>query len=382
MNLRNKRFAKTIAVILCLAMMLPALFACSGGGSAIVVSDKKTGLGITESMFSYWLSYYKTEFLNSYGYQEDPAELWAMDTGEGTLGELLNKSILDNVKYTVAAAVLYKNSGQELSKELLGELDQTIKDMAADFGSEKLLNEELKKYGADAKVLKKILEFEETYMALHDYLYNTDTGTSKISDADVSASYEERSKEYVRIKHILINTLPPEEAAADGTGSAANDALDALTGTDDTDDTTPVADDAQTQYEAKLAQLKDIQDKIAAGEDFESFLDQSEDPGTASYPDGYFFRNDGSMVQEFADAAFDMAVGEVRSVETAYGTHVMKKYEITQETYMANVENVRGILEGEAMTDLIVPIVAELTIDETALAKFDISKAAVMFAEG
>ncbi|MPN26661.1 Foldase protein PrsA [bioreactor metagenome] len=112
-------------------------------------------------------------------------------------------------------------------------------------------------------------------------------------------------------------------------------------------------DDVKKQEQTDKA--KEIYDKITAGEDFESFMDQNEDPGMSSYPNGYIFGPDASYVQAFKDAAFDMNIGEVRLVESDYGWHIMKKYEITgDDSYYESVKSeVKSAIAAERFADLL-----------------------------
>ena len=85
------------------------------------------------------------------------------------------------------------------------------------------------------------------------------------------------------------------------------------------------ADDNSKAETKKKAE--DILAKINAGEDFDKLREEnSQDPGQ---PDaGYTFANDGTMVQEFTDAAFALKPGEVsKVVETQYGYHIIKRVE-------------------------------------------------------
>lgn len=78
--------------------------------------------------------------------------------------------------------------------------------------------------------------------------------------------------------------------------------------------------DAKKRAEEVLA-------KVKAGEDFDKLIEEyNEDPGLTE--DGYTFANDGTMVQEFADASFALQVGETSGlVETSYGYHIIKRLE-------------------------------------------------------
>lgn len=71
---------------------------------------------------------------------------------------------------------------------------------------------------------------------------------------------------------------------------------------------------------------EEILAKIVGGEDFDKLMNEySEDPGLASYPDGYVFTT-GEMVQEFEDTAFAIEAGTVSDVvKTDYGYHILKR---------------------------------------------------------
>lgn len=86
----------------------------------------------------------------------------------------------------------------------------------------------------------------------------------------------------------------------------------------------------ESDAEAKAETLKKAEEvlkKAKAGEDFDKLLEEyNEDPGQGK--NGYTFSNDGTMVQEFADASFKLEVGDISEiVETSYGYHIVKRVE-------------------------------------------------------
>lgn len=82
--------------------------------------------------------------------------------------------------------------------------------------------------------------------------------------------------------------------------------------------------DAEKAEVKKTAQT--ILRRIKNGADFDKLMNEySEDPGLASYPDGYTF-TDGQMVPEFESAAKALKNNQVSElVETDYGYHIIKK---------------------------------------------------------
>lgn len=87
---------------------------------------------------------------------------------------------------------------------------------------------------------------------------------------------------------------------------------------------------------AAKKKAEEVLAKVKAGEDFDKLIEEyNDDPGASD--EGYTFANDGTMVQEFADAAFALNVGETSElVETNYGYHIIKRIErnITVDDYI------------------------------------------------
>lgn len=98
-------------------------------------------------------------------------------------------------------------------------------------------------------------------------------------------------------------------------------------------------DEGKVTDEAKAAAKKEAEEVLAKaknGEDFDKLIEQyNDDPGATA--EGYTFANDGTMVQEFADASFALEVGGISDiVETTYGYHIIKRLEraITPDDYI------------------------------------------------
>ncbi len=120
-------------------------------------------------------------------------------------------------------------------------------------------------------------------------------------------------------------------------------------------------DDAQ-KAEAK-AKAEDVLARAKAGEDFSAMVAElSEDPGSASQPDGYVFTT-GTMVKEFEDGTKNTAIGDFTLVETSYGYHVIQRLAIdeTPELYEKFYEeaNIALIANEENMIEFAKKTAAE-----------------------
>ncbi len=104
---------------------------------------------------------------------------------------------------------------------------------------------------------------------------------------------------YITAKHILITTVDPASGET-----------------------------KRTDEEAKK-EAQSILDRINAGEDFDTLMNQySEDTGLSNNPNGYTF-TEGQMVTEFYDGAKALAEDEVSElVKSSYGYHIIKRVKL------------------------------------------------------
>jgi peptidyl-prolyl cis-trans isomerase C len=123
-------------------------------------------------------------------------------------------------------------------------------------------------------------------------------GTIEVNDAEAKTFYDENKEDFntpeqVKASHILVKVAPaatPEEKAA-----------------------------AKAKIDGLLKQAK-------AGGDFAALAkENSDDPGSKIKGGDLGFFDRGTMVKEFADAAFAMKVGQISNVvETQFGYHIIK----------------------------------------------------------
>jgi peptidyl-prolyl cis-trans isomerase D len=108
----------------------------------------------------------------------------------------------------------------------------------------------------------------------------------------------------------------------------------------------PKASDAERA--AARARAQELLDQVGGGADFaELARTRSEDPGSATQGGdlGFFTRD--LMVKPFADASFEMKVGETRGpIETEFGLHLIRLTGI-REARVRPVEEVRAEIEAE-----------------------------------
>ena len=132
---------------------------------------------------------------------------------------------------------------------------------------------------------------QQTFAQLRDQVMTTDT---VIGDEELRTLYEtEAPGVRVKARHVLLTF--PEPAT-------------------------------EEQRDSVMALAEEIQERAAAGEDFDALAQEySDDQGTAQQGGDLGFFERGSMVAPFENAAFALDVGEVSGVvETPFGLHIIK----------------------------------------------------------
>lgn len=111
-----------------------------------------------------------------------------------------------------------------------------------------------------------------------------------------------------------------------------------------------LANDTMSDEEQKKAKEKaeGLLERAKNGEDFDALVaEYSEDPGSTTYPDGYFF-TDGSMVAEFQDGVDSVAPGEFTLVKSIHGYHVIKRLALDDNAELFETEYEKALNELEA----------------------------------
>ena len=174
-----------------------------------------------------------------------------------------------------------KAEGIELDEETEKEFKSSRASYMANFGGKTAYEKYVKENNINAEIFDLILAQDYYRPLLEEKL-----ASEEASDDELKQYMQDN---YYRAKHVLINCMD------------------------------------EAYYDEKKAEAQSVYDKAKAGEDFDKLVEEkSEDPGSATYKDGYVF-TEGDMVQSFEDGVKSIQPGEYTMVESNYGFHVIKR---------------------------------------------------------
>lgn len=259
---------KKLTVLAVTAAAVLSLCACgskpteqSGDRAVFTIGDAT----ISESEFKAFVSMY----MQNGSYSLDSAKEFAKEDATNNL----------------ASNVLFELEGLSYTDEEIKAKKEQKEKIIENLGGEKGYKEYLDTLGVKDSFLDNLLDAQYAQDKLFEKELSEDAKKQYIKD------------NYLRAKHILLATM----------------------------DTS-----TQTKYDdAKIAEQKKLADELSArakgGEDFDALMNEySEDPGSKSNPDGYFFTT-GEMVQEFESTVRSLGMNEIGLCESDYGYHIIKR---------------------------------------------------------
>jgi len=289
MNFANtKRRFQLAAFFICIFMSLPAI--AQENKPADSKAAEINGVVITKEQFDKELNIHMDR-VASQGRQVSDDQLAA-----------LKKDILEGL---IEREVLYQQSQKVGIKIKDQTVDEQLAAIKERFPSEAEFKTALGKMNlTEDEVKMQILRG----LAIRELIKQQITNKIVITDAETKAYYDGNTQmfkqpEQVKASHILI------KVEAD-------------------------ADDLQKAEARK--KIETVQQKVKAGGDFaELAKEYSEGPSNSRGGDLGFFRR-GQMVKPFEDAAFTMKANDVSGIiETRFGYHIIKVYEIKPEQTLA-----------------------------------------------
>ena len=333
---------KKIAALVCVFALL---FTMAGCGKLQISKEIATvnGRVITKAEYMYYLENVKQQMLAESGTQ-DAEGFWDAEIDGEKASELANKRALEEAVRVEIACIKAEESGLSIPAADLSQIRAMIKSTEAE---QKAQVDYIKDFTglSDQQLIDMLCK--TTLASMYAAEYNAQNPDALVpTDAEIKAAYEQ---EYVHVKHVLIGNTD-ESAAESGEELSAEEKAVA----------------AEAYKASQQAKAAEVLQKAKAGANFDSLVrDYGEDPGMEESPQGYTFTK-GTMVAEFEDAAYALAVGEVSDlVETSFGWHIIKKYALpTSGTdYETAKENITAVLSQDKYNSVIDAFKPEMTVE-------------------
>jgi len=297
-----------------LFLVLALLCGCNSADNAYIakVNDEV----IKTSEYKYYFEIVKYSIAATAGTSINDSAFWAStDINGKSVIEIAKETALDDAVNATIIAQQAKKEGISLNgNDVKLQIENAKKSELATY---------LKQNGVTDSGLT--LALNKAYLRAKLFEKYKNENVISVTDENISNFYNDN---YLTVKHILFLTKDPSTGTVHRTDAEA------------------------------LILANDTISKIKNGENFDELAKTlSEDPGLATNPDGYTITDNGQMVAEFENAAFELQIGEVSDpVKTAYGYHVLKReplipFEMFKQTN--NISDIANEISADAEDQLV-----------------------------
>ena len=324
------------------AMTAVVLGATIGGVSSMMIHYKPLNEGaetvltvngdaVTADEYSGYMLYNMQYYASMYA-QMGLTDLWANEDMAKSLGASMPEAAEQQAIYARVVMQKFNELGLKLSYNEQKEMASVRRNSIANTSQDAYLNQ-IAQFGFSDQTYQNFMYISQCYQALNDYYFG-ENGVNTPSDEDIQKYYEDN---YITAKHILITTVDPASGET-----------------------------KRTDEEAKK-EAQSILDRINAGEDFDTLMNQySEDTGLSNNPNGYTF-TEGQMVTEFYDGAKALAEDEVSElVKSSYGYHIIKRVKLDDSQLDNFKSDIVSAISG-SMDELLQQWMDEAQVETTDL---------------
>ena len=306
-------------------MIILATLSASLVSCGIVTGDTVMQYGdykITEAMYSYWLSSFKSYFLYYYGETGNYEALWDQTLPDGrTYLQFFEDFMASYSRKVLICMKLFDDHGVSFPKEKRAEIEERIDELIKNYGGKAELNAYLGEYGLNIKTLERIYYEEAKVDVVSDYLF-TKGGELELTDAERQAYYESN---YYCVNWIYIYTEQKPDTESGGKGANAHYNMIEL------------SDEEKAQKKQLVA---DILARLQAGESFgelkAKYCEQKNEDGTSDYdylPNGFNLcansYSDGYGA-ELIKVIQGMQTGEYATYTDKYATRIIVRNPLTE----------------------------------------------------
>lgn len=350
-----KRILIKAISLACAAVLTLSLSSCGEKKAAMTCGDTV----ITEGMYSYWLSAYKTNFVYTYGGGEDSAELWSSLTEDGvSFADYAEEKIFITVRNFAIACEQFRELGLKIDETVSDEINADISEKLDYAGSRPALNSDLSRYGINIDGLKDIYVAEEKWQAVYDYYFG-ESGTERLSDRELADYY---GQSYSLLGLVVFYTQ--NKTLRDENGSFIYDSNGQVTLSEMTEEEMAAR---QNDIAAALARLE-------AGESWSELAAEYSDADMSYYSNGCFVSANEAQIYgtELVSAAAEMQVGEIRRVDADALTYLVIKLPLPEldslgEAELEQLEQLRDNASAQKYSEKFDAMADTVTADEAII---------------
>ena len=193
-----KKTTKILCLILTLVLCIPLFVSCEA--KTLITYEDKT---LSVNVYEFLLSRMKGT-LAYYGYEVDKTSFWktvvSLEDGT-TYNDYFRATIMQQAVYYVVADKMFDENNLTLTDAQEKKIDDLLSAYVKKAGSKSKLNEELKDYGVNYEILRDVLILEAKIELLKDHLYG-----EKGEKIDTEVKEEYFNENYVAFKQIFLAT--------------------------------------------------------------------------------------------------------------------------------------------------------------------------------
>ena len=321
-----KNFFRIMALTLLLATLL-----CLFGGCGIIKGEDAMsyeGYVITETMYSYWMSKIKTQFLYQYNNSKDTLTFWNTEVSEGyTYEDFIVDYIQYYAKRVLISMYLFDEYGLSFSDSQKKTIEEKLDELTLSYGGKNAFNEELGEMGLNIQTLERIYYEEAKVDCVDDYFFKSG-GILEVTDNDREAYYKAN---YYCAKWIYIYTNVKLKTDEDGNYIMENGVYQYEDITD------------ENEKQEKLNKVAQVKDRLAAGESFETVRKELTEENIGydeSLPNGIYLSNDDFETYgvDMIDALKNLEVGQYSFFDNGYATVFVKKQPLRDYGQLTDAE--------------------------------------------
>lgn len=355
---------KRITLLILCAFICLNFCACGGTDLKTIMSYK--GTKASESLYSYWMSTYKSNFLYYYNDGIDSDEFWdTLISDDQTYEEYVVNWIDTEMQYRTVALWLFDEYNLTLSDEVIAGIDADIAEKTEYAGSREEINTDLSKLGMNLDMLRSVYIDNAKFDAVYEYLYGTG-GKESPTDKERAEYYKNN---YYCLKYITVYS--GANLKTDESGNYVYD------------------EDGQielirlTEEEKAIKQqlIDTIVAGVEAGGDFDEYIKEFSEVDYSDYPNGFFVsENDYSRFgSDIVKAATELSVGEIRTVSDENVTYIIKKYDLPEFTSLSSedksqLEKMDDYIIREKYTEKFDSYTEDIVINTELKDSYDIRK--------